>query len=56
MDISQIAHIGGVATYTRNLTEELSKLKDLDMVYFYSSLRKAYRGPLKNVKKYRGLY
>ncbi len=53
MDISQIAHGGGVATYTRNLSEKLSKFKDLEMVYFYSSLRKAYHGPLKNVKKYR---
>lgn len=53
MDISQLAHKGGVAVYTQNLTQELSKLKELDMVYFYSSLRKAYHGPLKNVKKYR---
>lgn len=53
MDISQIAHGGGVATYTRNLSEELSKIKDLEMVYFYSSLRKAYHGHLKKVKKYR---
>lgn len=53
MDISQIAHGGGVSTYTQNLTKELSKIPDLEMVYFYSSLRKAYHGPLKNVKKYR---
>ena len=52
-DISQIAHVGGVATYTQNLAEQLQKLKDLEMVYFYSSLRKPYRGGLKNVKKYR---
>lgn len=53
MDISQLAHIGGVATYTKNLAEELSCISDLEMVYFYSSLRKSYRGDLKNVKKYK---
>ena len=53
MDISQIAHKGGVAVYTQNLAQELSKIKDLEMVYFYSSLRKPYKGNLKNVKKYR---
>lgn len=52
-DISQIAHGGGVATYTQNLAEALQDLPDLEMVYFYSSLRKPYRGGLKNVKKYR---
>lgn len=53
MDISQLAHIGGVAVYTENLARELSKLSDLEMVYFYSSLRKQYQGDLKNVKKYK---
>lgn len=53
MDISQLAHKGGVATYTRNLAERLSQLSELEMVYFYSSLREPYRGGLKNVKKYR---
>ena len=53
MDISQMAHKGGVATYTQNLAENLQKIKDLEMVYFYSSLRKKYHGELKNVKKYR---
>jgi len=53
MDVSQLAHKGGVATYTQNLTQNLSKIDDLEMVYFYSSLRKPYRGGLKNVKKYR---
>lgn len=53
MDISQLAHIGGVATYTKNLADELSQVKDLEMVYFYSSLRKPYRGNLKNIKKYK---
>lgn len=52
-DISQIAHGGGVATYTQNLTEQLQELPDLEMIYFYSSLRKPYHGKLKNVKKYR---
>ncbi len=53
MDISQIAHPGGVATYTLNLSERLSKDPNLEMVYFYSSLRKNYKGKLKNVKSYR---
>ncbi len=53
MDISQLAHPGGVATYTQNLASQLSDLDDLEMIYFYSSLRKSYHGELKNVKKYR---
>ena len=53
MDISQMAHIGGVGVYTKELTEELSKIKDLEMVYFYSSLRKPYSGNLKDVRKYK---
>lgn len=54
MDISQLAHQGGVVTYTRRLAEELSKKDGLEMVYFYSSLRRPYRrGNLKNVKSYR---
>ena len=53
MDISQLAHRGGVSVYTQNLAKELSKIKDLEMVYFYSSLRKPYHGSLRNVKKYR---
>lgn len=53
MDISQLAHRGGVATYIRNLTTQLSKNSDLQTIYFYSSLRRSYKGRLKNVKKYR---
>ncbi len=53
MDISQLAHPGGVATYTKNLAENLSKIKDLEMVFFYSSLRKKYKGGLKNIKSYK---
>ncbi len=53
MDISQLAHMGGVGVYTQNLTWEFSKIKDLEMAYFYSSLRKPYHGYLKNVKKYK---
>lgn len=52
-DISQMAHRGGVATYTENATRELSKNPKLDMVYFYSSLRKPYKEKLKNVKSFR---
>jgi|SRR3989344_4431994 len=51
-DISQMAHNGGVSTYTQKLTEELSKRKELEMIYFYSSLRQPYCGELKNVKKF----
>lgn len=53
MDISQIAHQGGVSTYTNNLTKELSEISYLDMKYFYSSLRKTYNGDLKNVKSFK---
>jgi glycosyltransferase involved in cell wall biosynthesis len=53
MDISQVAHKGGVAIYTQNLSSELSKNKNLEMAYFFSSLRKSYKGHLKNVNKYR---
>lgn len=53
MDISQIVHQGGVASYTGNLAHELNLKKDLDMVFFFSSLRKKYKGGLRNVKSYR---
>lgn len=53
MDISQLAHKGGVATYTQNLSDELSEISELEMLYFYSSLRKPYKGRLRNVKSYR---
>lgn len=49
-DISQIAHRGGVARYTQELAEGLSKIDSLDMLFFYSSLRRPYRGNLKNVR------
>jgi glycosyltransferase involved in cell wall biosynthesis len=52
-DISQLAHHGGVATYTQNLASHLQSQKDLEMIFFYSSLRKPYRGNLKNVKKFK---
>lgn len=54
LDISQIAHKGGVATYTENLANGLSEIPDLEMVYFFSSLRK--KAPLLihgNVKEYK---
>ncbi len=50
-DISQIAYPGGVATYTENLAYQLSNTS-LQMIYFYSSLRKRYSGELKNIKSY----
>lgn len=52
-DISQIIHTGGVSGYTKNLAEQLQGNKELEMVYFFSSLRKRYAGKLKNVKKFR---
>src|SRR3989344_8716570 len=53
MDISQMAHKGGVATYTKNLSHQLSKITDLEMAYFYSSLRKPFKGTLKDLRSYR---
>lgn len=52
-DISQSAHLGGVGTYTRNLALELQKVSDLEMVYFFSSLRRKPPVGLHNVKKYK---
>lgn len=52
-DISQTIHPGGVANYTKNLALELQKIPELDMVFFFSALRKNYKGPLRNVKKFR---
>lgn len=52
LDISQIAHGGGVGTYTQNFAAELSKLPDLETVFFYSSLRKPYGGNLPHVKSF----
>lgn len=51
LDISQIAHRGGVSVYTQNIAAQLIKEK-LELVFFYSSLRKPYRGGLPNVKSY----
>jgi glycosyltransferase involved in cell wall biosynthesis len=51
-DISQIAHSGGVGIYTSNLAEELLTQKDLEMVFFYSSLRRPYNGKLPHVKSF----
>lgn len=53
MDISQLAHKGGVVTYTKELAQGLSKESFLETVFFYSSLRKSYKGKLRNVKKFR---
>ncbi len=52
LDISQIAHFGGVATYTKHLAEGLQESREIDPVFFYASLRKPYRGELFNVKSY----
>lgn len=52
-DISQIAHPGGVSTYTDNLAKNLTLLPDLDLKFFYTSLRKPYTGELPFVKQFR---
>lgn len=52
-DISQLAHRGGVNIYTDHLSKELVKDNNLEMVFFYSSLRKPYRGSLPNVKTFK---
>ncbi len=52
-DISQTAHYGGVAVYTQRLAEELVKKNDLDLVFFYSSMRKPYPGNLPNVREFK---
>lgn len=52
MDISQLAHTGGVGVYTQNLADNLDKNKNIDLKFFYSSLRKPYKGLLNNVKSY----
>lgn len=52
-DISQITYDGGVATYTKQLSRRLDNIKELEMVYFYTSLRRKYNGGLKNVKEYK---
>lgn len=52
-DISQIAYDGGVATYTKQLSCRLDNIRKLEMVFFYSSLRRKYKGDLKNVKEYK---
>ncbi len=51
-DISQSAHGGGVGVYTDKLAEQLSRIRDFQMKFFYSSLRKPYKGSLKNVAKF----
>lgn len=53
MDISQTAHTGGVSMYTEQIASRLANRKDLEMVFFYSSLRKPFKGKLKNVKNFR---
>ncbi len=53
LDISQLAHHGGVASYTDALAHELEKFSEVDLEFFYTSLRKPYRGDLKNVKQFK---
>lgn len=52
-DISQTAHSGGVVTYSKNLAARLSNTAGLEMVFFYTSLRKPYEGSLKRVRSFR---
>lgn len=53
LDISQLAHQGGVVTYTQKLAEGLQKSNELETIFFYSSLRKPYKGGLRGVKKFK---
>lgn len=50
LDISQVAHHGGVARYTNELAHQLQESEDVSPVFFYSSLRKPYSGDLKKCK------
>lgn len=52
MDISQMAHPGGVGVYTKNLAKALLNQPSLDLKFFYSSLRSPFRGGLPNVRSY----
>lgn len=52
MDISQIAHGGGVSVYTECLVRELLKHKAFDYTFFYSSFRKPLKVRIPYVKKY----
>lgn len=51
-DISQLAHRGGVANYTKNLSLLLEQKLGNQIVFFYSSLRKPLSGNFQRVKKY----
>ncbi len=53
IDISQIAHVGGVSNYTYQLSKNLSKLSEIDLVFFYSSLRRPFNKDLKNVRSFK---
>lgn len=53
LDISQIAHKGGVGVYTKNLAEQLVEILGIEIVFFYSSLRKPYWGDLPHVRSFR---
>lgn len=52
-DISQLAHNGGVNTYTDNLAHRLESSNEVKMHFLYSSLRKKYLGDLKRVKQFK---
>lgn len=52
VDISQLAHSGGVAEYTRNLANFLSRQTQFEVRFFYGSLRKPLTEKLHNVKSF----
>lgn len=52
LDISQLAFSGGVVTYTKNLAKNLNLQKNIEMIFFYASLRKPYQDDLPNVKSF----
>lgn len=51
-DLSQIAHGGGVGRYTDELSQQLALSSQIQIKFFYSSLRKGYAGKLANVKQF----
>ena len=50
-DLSTLAYVGGVATYTKELAVRLDKITELEMRFLYMSLRQKFPIEVKRVKK-----
>ena len=50
-DLSTLAYVGGVATYTKELAIRLDKITELEMRFLYMSLRQKLPIEVKSVKK-----